>query len=223
MRIIVNGKIENATIVEQINTDNYIQSQSNIQGISDSNDNLLLDILNKAIRMSERKYTKKLEDIHNDDFTDWLRDKGYYVTDQTRSGKALKTAGEIDIMIREKDGTPYSIIEAFRLQSCGEKNTVVVSHINKLLNDYDTVGHLNNYIIVYSEASNFLQNWDNYKCYVESLNNNKIFTTNSRLISFEDMSDKYSTKTDIKVGMSKHYREGKNVNVYHVFINMSVN
>jgi len=39
-------------------------------------DRLLRDIIDKAVRMLERKDTKKIEDLHNDEFTDWLRERG---------------------------------------------------------------------------------------------------------------------------------------------------
>lgn len=43
------------------------------------------EIIAKLARMQERKSTQKHEDLHNDILTDFLRDKGYYITDQTRS------------------------------------------------------------------------------------------------------------------------------------------
>jgi hypothetical protein len=172
--------------------------------------------------MCERKYTKKIEDLYNDDFTDWLRDKGYYTTDQTRSGKSLKTAGEIDIMVRSKNGTPVSIIEAFRLSSCGIDNEIVVAHIDKLLNNYDTIGNKDNFILIYSEASDFNRLWINYLEYISKINNNMLFNSQCKLISFTDVSDLHSSKSGVRVGFAKHERDGKGLNVYHLFINMFV-
>ncbi len=182
---------------------------------------LLTDLYGKAIRMTERKYSKKLEDLHNDEFTDFLRDRGYIATDQTRSGRSNKNSGELDIMIRGVNGIPISIIEAFRLSSCGGNNNIVSQHIYKLLNDYDTAGHKTNFIIIYSEAKNFISNWENYSDYLEDLNNQKDFEKSKYpLIRFVDT--KISRHTDIKIGVARHLREKETVTVYHIFINMYV-
>ena len=181
---------------------------------------LLKDLIDKSIRMCERKYTKKIEDIHNDDFTDWLRDRGYNISDQTRSGRSLKGSGELNIMIREENGTPISIIEAFRLSSCGEENKEIVSHINKLINDYDTIGHLNNYIIVYAEAKDFSALWNNYFQYVKNINSNVYFNPSCQLNNFIDITSFHSDKSDLRIGQATHIRNDKEVNIFHIFINM---
>lgn len=182
-------------------------------------DQLLLDIVKQAVKMLERKYSQQLEDLHNDVLTDFLRQKGYYTTDQTRSGRSKLSVGEIDIMIREKDGTPFSIIEAFRLNSCGEDNKTVAAHIDKLVHDYDTAGHERNFIIVYAEAKNFERLWENYQKYVNQLNGKLGFRAKYPLISFEEKTG-VSKKSSIKIGIAKHRREGSIVEVYHIFMNM---
>lgn len=184
-------------------------------------DKLLLDLVDKATRMLERKYTKKLEDLHNDEFTDFLRDRGYYISDQSRSGRSRLTAGEVDIMVRNANGTPGAIVEAFRLNHCGPQSKVVGEHLYKLLHHYDTAGHKVNYVLVYSENRNFARNWNNYFDFVESLNEKELFSYGRYpLISFSDT--RLSDKTDIKVGLAKHKRESDLIKVYHIFINMYV-
>ncbi|NJO92926.1 MAG: hypothetical protein HC831_31140 [Chloroflexia bacterium] len=126
----------------------------------------------------------KIEDLYNDDFTHYLRDLGYIATDQTRTGKALCTVGEVDIMIRKENGTPVSIIEAFRLSSCGTDNTVISSHLNKLLHDYDSAGLKRNFVIIYAEAANYNTLWNNYILYITDLNSKKEFTGKNKLKSF---------------------------------------
>jgi hypothetical protein len=189
------------------------------------NKSLLLDLIDMATRMLERKYQDglyKIENLHNDFFVDKLRDNNYIVTDQTRSGRSSSgnDAGELDIMIRKENGTPVSIIEAFRLKSCGEENSEIASHINKLLHDYDTAGHEENYILVYAEASNFSKLWDNYLEYVKNLNSKKGFVGKYELESFEDTEKGFSSKTDIRVGLAKHKRENYLVKIYHIFMNL---
>lgn len=180
---------------------------------------LLIDLIDQVVKMLERKNTRRLEDLHNDILTDFLRGQDYYATDQTRSGKAKIGAGEIDIMIRKKNGTPYSIIEAFRLASCGEKNRKVAEHLDKLIHDYDTAGHARNFIIVYAEAKNFEKLWENYTNYVNEINGKSDFRAAYPLISFKEKVD-FSEKSSIKIGIGKHRREGNVVEVCHIFINM---
>lgn len=182
-------------------------------------DQLLLDIQDQAVRMLERKSSQRLEDLHNDILTEFLRQKGYQATDGTRSGRSKLRVGEIDIMIRKKNGTPFSIIEAFRLKSCGVNNKTVAEHLDKLLHDYDTAGHERNFVIVYAEAKNFVGLWANYQNYLNELNGKSAFRATFPLISFKERTD-ISNKSSIKIGVAKHRREGTIIEIYHVFINM---
>ena len=168
--------------------------------------------------MAERKHTKKLEDLHNDELTDYLRDKNYYTTDQTRTGKSQINAGEADILIRKRNGTPISIIEAFRLSSCGKKNTIVSTHIDKLLNDYDTIGHETNFIIIYSEAANFSKLWSNYQKYMAILNDKPDFRKNFPILTFKEPS--LIRKSALRIGLAEHARQGKVIQVYHILVDM---
>jgi Leucine-rich repeat (LRR) protein len=186
-------------------------------------DQLLLDLMDKLVSMAERKYTIKIEDLHNDNLTDFLHDKGYnkgYTADPTRSGRAKITSGEIDIMIRKANGTPISIIEAFRLSSAGSKNTVISSHISKLLNDYDTIGHERNFIIVYAEAKDFETLCENYETYMSEINGKDGFQATYPQISFKNTY--ISKKTDLKVYLARHSRSGGIVEVYHLVVNLAV-
>lgn len=181
---------------------------------------LLSDIIEKLTRMLERKKVEKIEDLHNNELTHYLRDKDYYVTDQTQSGISHKNLGELDIMIRKKNGSPLSIIEAFRLKSCGDDDTVISTHIDKLLHDYDTAGHKTNYIIVYAEAVKFQDLWEKYIRYMQNLNSKKGFRGTYPLMSFIDTGK--SNITEIKVGLAIHKREDTPIQVYHIFVNMNV-
>jgi len=183
-------------------------------------DQLLLDIQNVAVKMLERKYSQQLENLHNDILTDFLRQKGYQVADQTRSGRSKLGVGEIDLMIRKKDGTPFSIIETFRLKSCGKDNKTVAEHLDKLLHNYDTAGHERNFVIVYAEAKKFESLWNNYKNYISEINGKPAFRAEYPLIKFKEQSAISDKKSSIKIGLATHRREGSVVEIYHVFINM---
>ncbi len=181
---------------------------------------LLLDLRDKALRMMERKYSKKLEDLHNDEFTDFLRDKEYSVSDQSRSGRSKLGTGEVDILVRSENGTPVSIIEAFRLDSCGTDNTIVGSHLDKLLHNYDTAGHPTNFVVVYAEAKKFSKLWENYLSYLNDLNTKPSYSNLYPLLNFKETG--ISQKADLKIGLARHERNGKIVEVYHLFLNMYI-
>lgn len=186
---------------------------------------LLYDIIEISTRILERKNTKKIENLLNDDITDLLRTKGYSVTDQTRSGASgtsanTSDAGEIDIMIRNNRGMPISIIECFRLESCGEKNTVVDKHIDKLLNNYDTNGIKRNFIIVFSEAKSFTKLWDNYTRYLNDLNDKDNFSSNIPFCGLTRKPELTEGYTDLKVVIARHEREGEEIEVVHIGLNL---
>lgn len=195
---------------------------ANPQEIRTDLDQLLIDLMDKLVSMAERKHTKLIEDLHTDNLTDFLRkDKGYIASDHSRSGRAKITAGEPDIMIRKANGTPISIIEAFRLSSAGSKNTEIGLHIGKLLNDYDTIGHERNFVIVYAEAKDFETLCENYETYMSEINGKDAFQATYPLISFKNTH--ISTKTDLKVYVARHRRNaGLVVEVYHLVVNLSV-
>lgn len=179
-------------------------------------------IIEKAARIIERRATRDLEDLYNDDFSAYLRDLGYCVADQTRSGNSpgTKNPGELDIMIRSKEGgTPESIIESFIIDSCGEKNAVISSHIQKLLHTYDTSGLKRNFILAFSRAKNFSSIWQKYIKYNKNLNSKEDFTGPHKLISFYDISVEYSQFADIKIGHALHDRHDSQVEIFHIFIN----
>ena len=184
-------------------------------------ENLLYDLIEKCSRLLERKRVKRIEDLITDDFTDYLRDKGYYVSDQTRSGIALKQAGELDILIRNNNGVPISIIEAFRIRSCGTENKVIIDHINKLLYQYDSNGLRFNFILVYGEASNFSQLWDNYVKYMEKLSENEHYNKKIPIVGFS-VEKNLSLRTDVKIGIAKHLREGEEILIYHIMTNLYI-
>lgn len=182
---------------------------------------LLFDIIEKCSRLLERKRTKRIEDLITDDFTDYLRDKGYHVTDQTRSGIALKQAGELDIMIRNNNGVPISIIETFKLSSCGIDNKTIIDHINRLLYQYDANGLKYNFILIYAEASNFNQLWENYVKYINTLSENENYNNKIPLTGIS-IEKNLTQRTDIKVGIATHLREGEEILIYHVMTNMYI-
>lgn len=96
---------------------------------------------------------------NENDRNTYLRDllsinKKYIVYDQTLNGLSSnkKAAGELDLLIKDTNEYPITILEALILNSV--KKTYIAEHINKIYL-YDTWGLPYNYIIVYVESSDF--------------------------------------------------------------------
>jgi len=176
------------------------------------------EICSSLLRIQGRKHTLRSENEKNDALTDSLRDKGYYVTDQTRFGRSGSNkskdydSGELDIMIcdSENQAEIISIIEAFELSSVGLKNTIIKSHIDKLLYKYDTAGNYENFVVIYSKAKRFDRLWHKYKAYINEL----VFPDES------DIEELELSKSEIKCGFTEYYRSGKKLKLFHLFVNM---
>jgi len=184
-------------------------------------DKILNDLIEVGSRILERKFQKKIEDLVNDDIVDLLRTKGHNVADQTRSGisGSGKGSGELDIMIRMNNGIPVTIIECFRLESCGSKNVVVAEHLAKLLSKYDTHELKRKFIVVFGEAERFDNLWINYSEYIKNLNSNYDYGDKYPLSGFSIRDDLHSF-ANMKVGISRHENNGETVEVVHLMLNM---
>lgn len=184
-------------------------------------DKILNDLIEVGSRILERKFQKKIEDLINDDIVDLLRTKGHIISDQTRSGisSSGKGAGELDIMIRMNNGIPVTIIECFRLESCGSKNTIVSEHLTKLISKYDTHELKRKFVIVFGEAERFDNLWTNYIQYIKNLNSNNDYGDKYPLSGFSVRDDLHSF-ANMKVGISRHDNNGESIEVVHLMLNM---
>lgn len=182
------------------------------------------DLLVLAHRLTERKYTMSVENLHNDLVVDMLRNRSYQVYDQTRTGSSTggKDAGEADILFRSVAGRVESIIESFRLSSCGPKNMVVLDHLHKLVNLYDTTAVRRSFIFVYAEAKNFASLWKAYCAYMKKLLISSDWQGDAPPVSFEDLSRDLGCNSSVRAGRAEHRRDMANLEVYHFFINVAV-
>lgn len=160
------------------------------------------DITYKKTGVDENARNRKIADI--------IEARGFTVKDQTQWSKSAtgQSNGEIDIFITEKDGTPKSIIEALILDSL--KKDYLILHLNKTFT-YDVTGLAENYIITYSTAKGFAELWTRYLSFIKG------HSFQYSLISVKELDRNI---TDIRLAISKHKREGKEVSLYHIFINM---
>lgn len=184
-------------------------------------DKILNDLIEISSRILERKKQKKIEDLLNDDIVDLLRTKGHNISDQTRSGTSgnNKMSGELDIMIRMHNGIPVTIIECFRLESCGPKNIIVSNHLSKLLSKYDTHELKRKFIIVFGEAERFDNLWINYSQYIQNINSNENYGDKYPLSGFSVRDDLHNF-SNVKVGISRHENNGDSIEIVHILINM---
>ncbi|GAB3508634.1 hypothetical protein GCM10027341_44680 [Spirosoma knui] len=185
-------------------------------------DKILSDLIEVCSRILERKFQKKIEDLFNDDIVDLLRTKGHNIADQTRSGLSGsgRGSGEIDIMIRRSNGIPITIIECFRLESCGPKNVVVAEHLKKLLSRYDTHELSRKFIIVFGEADRFDNLWVNYSEYIKNINSNDDYGDKYPLSGFSVRED-LNSFSNMKIGVSRHENNGETLEVVHLVLNMN--
>lgn len=151
------------------------------------------------------------EDDRNTFIASILEASDYNTKDQTRwsTSAAGKSAGEIDIFIYDKKGSPFTIIEALNLDSL--KTDYTILHINKIFT-YDTSGLECNFILVYSSAKKFSEFWTKYTKFISK------HTYQYQFLSFEEIND--YPFTDIKIGKAKHLRNNKDVLLYHIMVNL---
>lgn len=180
-------------------------------------DKILTDVIEVSSRILERKYQKKIEDLYNDDIVDLLRTKGHQIADQTRSGSSSSGigAGELDIMIRRNNGIPITILECFRLESCGPKNTIVSGHINKLLSKYDTHELKRKFILVFAESNRLDNLWASYTKYIKEMD----YGDNYYFSGFTLRSDLHSFSA-MRVGISRHENNGETLEIVHIMLDM---
>lgn len=150
------------------------------------------------------------EDDRNTFIAILLETSKYYVKDQTRWSKSAtgKNAGEIDILVYDKQQLPFTIIEALNLDSLDK--TYINLHIDKIFN-YDSTGLQQNIILIYSNAVHFDKLWDKYCNYIEGY---EFVYKRIDLIIDENI------YADVRNLTTVHNRNGMEVNLHHVMINL---
>jgi small GTP-binding protein len=157
------------------------------------------------------KTIKPDEDSRNGFIALLLYIHGFIAKDQTRRGSSGtgKSMGELDILIETPGSEAESVIEAFNLQSFNRK--VIDSHLKKIFG-YDPSGLVRNFIVVYSEADDFLGLWEKYLNHIPEIN------LNHKLM--EEPKEEETNFAEIRLARAKHLRQGQETSVYHLFINM---
>jgi hypothetical protein len=170
-------------------------------------------IIRSCLLLQENRiyYGNYSEDDRNTFISSMLESAGYLTKDQTRKSTTQtgKSAGEVDIFIQDANRYPISIIEALNLTSVTK--TYIETHIDKIFT-YDSNGLADNYILVYANAPNFGSFYTTYRDFV------KAHTFKYPLVSLtEDKSVQY---TELKKFTIVHQRNGVNINMHHIVINL---
>ncbi len=162
----------------------------------------------------QRKSVVDSEDARNNSITNALTNRGVIAKDQSRWGKSAtgKNSGELDIKIESELGVVENIFEGYNLKNWDSEK--IRSHYEKIF-DYDANGLKENYLVGYVSSDKFLDLWRKYLSYIPSLPIQYPIDG-----TIEDVTNLYECGTDIKIGLSKHKRQGRIVNLYHIFVLM---
>ena len=180
-----------------------------------SKNDLLNEILEAcSILQGNPRVVNGLENYRNSFITHLLSRRGIVAKDQSQFGISStgKQAGEVDIKIENERGKAIAIIEAFNLSYLDTK--VIDLHLNKIFR-YDLNGLRRNFIIIYSEASDFKDLWRKYITHLSSID------FEIQLINpIKDISKEFQYGSEVKVGLAEHLRNEEIIEVVHVFLNM---
>lgn len=194
--------------VNKIINSNFFKSDQNIESESEL---FIRDLYLACIKLQARRiYMNATEDERNDFITDLLETNGYHLKDQTRRGSSAagKSSGEVDIFV-EKNGFPFTIIEALNLQSLNTNYLNI--HLDKIYS-YDTTGNKFNVCLSYVRVKDFGAFWEKYCAHV------KEHKYPVKLISSDEDIDKDYPFTDIRFMRTTHNRSGKITYLYHLCV-----
>lgn len=90
----------------------------------------------------------------------------------------------------------------------------IEEHLLKIFK-YDAIGLPFNFIIIYSKVVKFDELWSKYKETVIKVP----FKYKLKEKRFYDESDQYDIKSELRMGKTIHVRQGKQMTLYHFFIN----
>lgn len=155
---------------------------------------------------------KAIEDVKTQYIRDLLNSGNYSAQDQSQRGVSATgvLAGEVDLLINNKNMMPITMIEALNL--CSIDSAEIKLHIDKITN-YDTSGLQKNIILIYTYTANFD---DFIRRYIRHIN--EVAQLKYPLINLTDISsDEYS---EFRVLTSIYMRSGKKRELLHVFVSL---
>lgn len=134
------------------------------------------------------------------------------VTESNTSGIAFR-----DLIIENEDSDHLSAIECLRIRSIPKDettDTIIKDHLVKIFRN-EPIGLSSLFIITYCESKSFEDTWGKYLKYIEQIDFGKYQSLGI------DKEFKLETPANLKVAKINHYRSLKNIEIYHLFINMN--
>lgn len=221
--------IISATVDSLILYKKWLKSFLNEKKMSSENKKLKYNSLTKALILGlleiqgAIKMIGKKENDRNNILSkflhfQFLEYENIIVKDQPQWGKSKEgiEAGEVDIKIENKKEGTISIIEALILKSCVK--SIILDHLLRVFK-YDTNGTLCNYVITYSEAKNFKAFWGKYIKYINTIE----FPHEMIKIEKDFWLKGLNSYSDIKMCKTTHDRNGTQVEIIHIAINLYQN
>ncbi|AWG21744.1 hypothetical protein FFWV33_09425 [Flavobacterium faecale] len=169
---------------------------------------------------SENKYNIILRDF----LKHRINNRQWTIKDQSMGGTTdpiieSNTSGIAfrDLIIENELGNHISAIECLRIKSIPKDETsdkIIKEHLVKIFRN-EPIGISPLFIITYCETKNFEDTWEKYLNYIVQIDFGKYQHLDlEKNIGFNDFAN-------LKIAKMKHYRSLKNIEVYHLFINMN--
>lgn len=193
----------------------------NDSGLEKSRQQLIRDVATTLRQIQgNHVYWDTPIDYRNTYIRDFLRAKGYFVSDQSLVGVSAsgRRMGEIDLDIRREPSIPWTLCEAVRLTGNGMKTWS--ESLNRLLNNYNTLGLPFLMMISYIESPRqkfdrqVSQSWVHAECFAPD---NYVLRSCER-VSFEK--DSHLDSQWLLVLKCEYEQNGYITAVYHFFIHM---
>ena len=159
-----------------------------------------------ALDMSTR------EDARTSLIVTLLKVQGFMAGDQGRWGQSAtgKSAGRPDAMIASDQGLE-AIVEAFNL---GYLDTAAIDkHCIKIFG-YDPHGLERNFMVIYADSQDFPGLWEKYKAHLKDI------SFPYPLSPGKGIEEKPVRFAGMRVALARHERTGRQIGIYHVFVNM---
>lgn len=176
-----------------------------------THEKLMNDLLENCVKL-QGNTLEKLQGKENDRNTyirDLLRTQKYNVSDQTLNGTSPggKSAGELDLLIKNRQDEPFAVLEALNLDSLRE--AYLAEHINKLY-DYDTWGLACNYLLSYVGVQDFADFCGKYYIFIK----NFAYPYVMKRVTESDISQ----YTDIRIFETLLSRNEKDTKIVHILV-----
>ena len=142
-----------------------ILNQASPDGLEEENE--LLKAVVKACEQIQREPTCRgtTEDERNRRMRDTLQNFGYDSHNQMQMGTSPsgKCAGELDLMLYRKNGTPWSVIEALRVSGVDRRDWN--GHLGKMLDHYNPHGVPYLFLVTYADCDKekYDRVWQEYR------------------------------------------------------------